>query len=123
MDHPSGLTLFVYGTLMPGQAQAARLGPLHWEVPAHTPGRLYHLPAGYPALVLDPTSTVYGVVVVLAEPERLSALDDYEGPLYHRERCWASTPEGPVEAWCWRVRAADLPAGAQHLRHGRWSGP
>lgn len=123
MDHPSALTLFVYGTLMPGQREAARLGPLHRQRPAHTPGRLYHLPAGYPALVEDPASWVYGVVVELAEPGRLVALDDYEGPLYQRERSVAVTPEGPIEVWCWRMRLADLPPGARLLPQGRWSEP
>ena len=122
MDLPTGLTLFVYGTLMPGQGQAARLGPLLSAIPAQTAGRLYHLPAGSPALVDDPASVVYGVVVVVAEPARLLALDAYEGSLYHREPCRALTPDGPVEAWCWRVHASDLPAGARLLPDGRWSG-
>lgn len=123
MAHPSGLTLFVYGTLMPGQAQSARLGPLLHAIPGQTSGRLYHLPAGYPALVDDPAGVVHGVVVLLAEPARLMALDDYEGPLYQRGLCWASTEDGPVEAWCWRVRPSDLPPGAQLLPLGRWPGP
>jgi gamma-glutamylcyclotransferase (GGCT)/AIG2-like uncharacterized protein YtfP len=50
---PSGLTLFVYGTLM-------RRGHYHAELfpdspPTHaarTPGRLFHLSAGYPAVTL-----------------------------------------------------------------------
>ena len=108
---------------MPGQAQSARLGPLRRQLPAHTSGRLYHLPAGYPAMVDDPRSIVYGVLVVLADPDRLSALDDYEGSLYRRELCSASTPEGPVSAWCWRVHPAELPPGARLLPLGRWSGP
>jgi hypothetical protein len=76
-----------------------------------------------PRLVEDPASWVYGVVVELAEPGRLVALDDYEGPLYQREKSVAVTPEGPVEVWCWRMRLADLPPGARLLPQGRWSEP
>jgi gamma-glutamylcyclotransferase (GGCT)/AIG2-like uncharacterized protein YtfP len=54
---PSGstLALFVYGTLMRGQANHRRFctGALSIR-PATVRATLYHLPAGYPAITVDP---------------------------------------------------------------------
>lgn len=121
----SVVALFVYGTLMPGQREAHRLGPVAKVCAAQRRGRLYHLPAGYPALVEDPDGgVVRGLYVELVEPERLTALDAYEGALYARVRGEVVLDGGGVaSAWCWCVRAANLPAGARLLPEGRWVDP
>jgi gamma-glutamylcyclotransferase (GGCT)/AIG2-like uncharacterized protein YtfP len=54
---PSGstLALFVYGTLMRGQANHRRFCAGAALIrPATIPGRLFHLRAGYPAVAIDP---------------------------------------------------------------------
>ncbi|MBD2327448.1 gamma-glutamylcyclotransferase [Alkalinema sp. FACHB-956] len=57
MLNPSAINVFVYGTLKPGHAAYDRFcaGKTIAEVAAIVPGRLYHLPLGYPAMTLEPT--------------------------------------------------------------------
>ncbi|MBF2025165.1 MAG: gamma-glutamylcyclotransferase [Oscillatoriales cyanobacterium C42_A2020_001] len=71
--------LFVYGTLKPGE-------PNHWvcaefvvdAYPAIAPGRLYHLPFGYPAMTLAGSDSVHGYVLTFADLAALSTLDEFE---------------------------------------------
>ena len=97
--------LFVYGTLMPGEARWPLLAPL--MVPAEperaeAAGYLYRTPYGWPAAVFDPaaSSAVPGLAVTLQDPGRaLAVLDEIEGTsagLFHRRliptsagQCWA----------------------------------
>lgn len=101
--------LFVYGTLMPGEARWHLLSPLVSPAdpePATAGGRLYRTPYGWPAAVLDDAfddgggATVPGMVVTLREPGRaLPVLDEIEGSrtgLFERRlimttagQCWA----------------------------------
>ena len=97
--------LFVYGTLMPGEARWHLLAPLTSPTGperAEAAGYLYHTPYGWPAAVFDPaaSSAVPGLVVTLRDPGRaLPILDQIEGTgagLFHRRlvattagQCWA----------------------------------
>ncbi|NJL49685.1 MAG: gamma-glutamylcyclotransferase [Leptolyngbyaceae cyanobacterium SM2_5_2] len=71
--------LFVYGTLKPGErafqplCQAYVVG----RVDAISPGRLYHLPLGYPALTLE-AGWVQGVLLTLSTSTILPQLDEFE---------------------------------------------
>jgi gamma-glutamylcyclotransferase (GGCT)/AIG2-like uncharacterized protein YtfP len=72
--------IFVYGTLQPGYP------PYRTYCQPHQPqvqsamvyGQLYHLPIGYPALVITGDQPVYGYRLCFAEPHILTILDDYE---------------------------------------------
>ena len=52
------LRLFVYGTLKSGQARHHLLAAQARTEPAQVCGQLYHLPAGYPMLVVPPQSVL-----------------------------------------------------------------
>ncbi|MCB9677356.1 MAG: gamma-glutamylcyclotransferase [Alphaproteobacteria bacterium] len=70
--------LFVYGTLMRGHVQGGLLK--RFEVTqATTTGRMYRLPAGYPALQPGPVGVVHGELVRSVDARTLSLLDQYEG--------------------------------------------
>ncbi len=98
MPQSSPTTVFVYGTLMPGERNAhiAALGGRFQARPAVLPGhRLLHLwPEAYPAVVAgDGGETVRGFALTYAPadwPLALPFLDELEGvdetpPLYTRE--------------------------------------
>lgn len=118
--------LFVYGTLMPGEARWHLLSPFVSSAgpePATAGGRLYRTPYGWPAAVLDDDAvpddaaalrddaalrggrgaTVPGVVVTLREPGRaLPVLDEIEGTgtgLF--ERRLITTTAGRCWAYHW----------------------
>ncbi len=73
------LSLFVYGTLKPGQWAFEQFcqGQVLASAPALVRGRLYHLSLGYPALSLEP-GWAQGVLLTLAWPESLAAIDEFE---------------------------------------------
>ncbi len=80
--------LFVYGTLRAGGPLAPLLGGLS-RTPATTRGRLFRMPAGYPAL--DPTGdeTIVGELVEDVDDRVLTVVDLAEGVhegLFRRER-------------------------------------
>ena len=53
--------ILVYGTLLQGAANHARFcADVLTVEPARTTGRLYHLPAGFPAMVEATDGVVYG---------------------------------------------------------------
>ena len=105
--------LFLYGTLMPGEARWSLLAPL--VVPAQperaeperaeAAGYLYRTPYGWPAAVFDPaaSSAVPGLAVTLQDPGRaLPVLDEIEGTsagLFHRRLI--TTSAGPCWAYHW----------------------
>lgn len=129
-------SVFVYGTLRPGErnaAVAARGGPFEAR-PARLPGfGLLHLwPEAYPALRPgEPEDVVRGDVLTYSAAswrQALSLLDSLEGvhetpPLYTRERVTVQL-EGGGETAAWVYVYADLPRlsrpGAQRVPGGDW---
>lgn len=98
--------LFVYGTLMPGEARWPALAPfaVTWR-PASAAGRIWDTGHGYPAVRFAAgAGPVPGVVVVL-DPGRtaaaISLLDgiEEEGRLYRRVE--VATTCGPAHAYEW----------------------
>jgi gamma-glutamylcyclotransferase (GGCT)/AIG2-like uncharacterized protein YtfP len=72
--------IFVYGTLQPGYPPyEIYCAPHHPQVEsAIVYGQLYHLPLGYPALVLGGDRPVQGYRLSFADASILAILDDYE---------------------------------------------
>ena len=115
------LPLFVYGTLASGGQQSFLLDGLERR-PARVLGRLYRLPAGYPALAPGGSDPVYGELVG-APPERLLALlDHYEGVaegLFARVVVRALVGSNSADAWAYVMRDPRT-RGGRHLPSGRW---
>jgi gamma-glutamylcyclotransferase (GGCT)/AIG2-like uncharacterized protein YtfP len=116
--------LFVYGTLMPGEARWHLLAPLTAPAePEHAEatGYLYRTPYGWPAAVFDPAASpaVPGLVVTLRDPGRaFPVLDEIEGTdagLFHRRLI--ATTAGQCWAYHWSRRTSDFQAIT------RWPGP
>ncbi|CAM3581166.1 gamma-glutamylcyclotransferase family protein [Deinococcus frigens] len=113
MSEPPTTTVFVYGTLMPGERNAhiAALGGTFSARPARLPGhRLLHLwPEAYPAVVRgDGGEVVRGFALTYAPadwPVALPFLDELEGtdetpPLYTREAVALTLDDAQhVSAW------------------------
>jgi len=117
-------SIFVYGTLKHGESQAALLTGLERQ-PARVRGRLYHLPAGYPALVLGGDQDVHGELVAAPDPRLLQLLDDYEGVgqgLYRRELVRCVMGLRSELAWAWVMDDAEA-HGGRFLPRGTWSDP
>lgn len=133
--------LFVYGRLREGGSNHAWLQRTHPEgmTGAWVPGRLFHLPAGYPALVpqavpgsLPPgLGWVRGVFVGYADDADLqSALDDLdplegvEEGLFTREVLPVVLEGGPIyKAWAYVFHVERLPRLEQEaveLPDGDW---
>lgn len=116
-----GLAVFVYGTLMSGRVRAGLLQGLR-RLPARVTGRLYDLPAGYPALVLAGEHDVFGELVESPGARRLALLDDYEGVadgLYRREIVQVRSALGTTPAWAW-VMTDPHALGGVLIQSGRW---
>lgn len=73
-------SIFVYGTLQPGQFAYAEFCQHyeHFATPAIVYGQLYDLPLGYPVLVTGGDQPVYGTCLQFADAAILAVLDDYE---------------------------------------------
>lgn len=107
--------LFVYGTLLRGEANAGLIpaASIRAVQPAWVAGSLYDTGQGYPALKWQAGSQrrVRGECLHLADlPELLPALDELEGfggyddpaPLYHRTLITLQPENGePCRAWCY----------------------
>jgi gamma-glutamylcyclotransferase (GGCT)/AIG2-like uncharacterized protein YtfP len=113
--------LFVYGTLMSAGDQAVLLSGLG-RSSATTRGALYHLPAGYPALMLGPDGEVHGELVEAPEARLLALLDHYEGVaqgLYRRETIDVTVGLRRVKAWAYVMDRPES-LGGKRLQSGRW---
>ncbi|ABB57951.1 gamma-glutamylcyclotransferase family protein [Synechococcus elongatus] len=132
---PAPLSVFVYGTLQPGQHYYQVLNLEPWlvaAVPAQVPGRVYALPAGYPALT-EEEGWVRGVLLQLRSPDLLDRLDDLEGYAPNRDRslnlyqrCWEPVydlQQQPLgEAWLYRMAIAEVTRqGGIAVADGYWS--
>ena len=132
--------LFVYGSLLTGNAARQPFRRFFEAVgEGSVAGALYHLPEGYPTLILagasagDGDGRVQGEIIRLVDPATaLVALDEYEGAgpelgddgLYVRvatpvrladgggARCWIYACPGPGEA--------EVKARGRRVESGSW---
>lgn len=113
-------SLFVYGTLMQGQAQDGLLAGLP-RTAASTRGTLWDLPAGYPALS-GGTEVVHGELVTGLDERLLELLDRYEGVdegLYERVEIELSVGLRAEAAWAY-VMEDPRRRGGRRVPSGRW---
>ena len=123
--------LFVYGTLMCGQANHDRFcGDALTIEPAVTTGRLYHLPMGFPAMIEAGDGQVFGEAMtfpdldaVLRQTDRLEGYDPRRPDSSMYRRIVVSVLSGPsprpLMAWTYVWNRA-LPRGAVALPSGHW---
>jgi len=98
--------LFVYGTLMPGEALWPALAPfaVSWQV-VTAAGRIWDTGQGYPAVRFDAAAEPVSGVLVALDPARVAEavgmLDEIEeeGRLYRRVE--VATSGGPAFAYEW----------------------
>lgn len=132
---PLPARVFVYGTLLPGERNAAvaRRGGRFSAQPGEVSGfRLFHLhPEGYPGLIPGgPEERVQGAVLSYDPADwgtALPFLDELEGldevpPLYTRERVSVRTQAGEVSAWLYVYARPERLAegGVTWLPEGDW---
>jgi gamma-glutamylcyclotransferase (GGCT)/AIG2-like uncharacterized protein YtfP len=116
--------LFVYGTLLSGGKNAGWLGGLPVKE-ARVKGRLYRLPAGYPALVVEGEGQdwVEGEWVSGVGP-RLKVLDQLEGVgqgLFDRVRLPVVVGARTLVSWVYVLKAGQVrERGGVHLAKGSW---
>jgi len=123
--------LFAYGTLMRGQANHARFCADALTIePAVTTGRIYHLPAGFPAMIKADDGQVFGeamtfpdLAAVLRQTDLLEGYDLLRPDTSMYRRVLVPVliePSGQrVTAWTYVWNRA-LPQGATLLPMGRW---
>ncbi|MGF1484263.1 MAG: gamma-glutamylcyclotransferase [Opitutales bacterium] len=147
-----GLIVFVYGTLQPGghywadycEGKVRTWRPeglaseQHTKIawPARVRGQLFHLKAGYPALVADATKWAHGCLLCLKDAaalrgfDRLEDYDPYRRPeLNEYNRHAVEAYESPGErslglVWTYFMQAeVARRLGAEALKAGRWPLP
>jgi len=114
-------SLFVYGTLMSGHSRAGMV-PTSARQPAKTRGRLFRLPAGYPALVTGGEAWVYGEIVEIDDARLLALLDHYEGTdegLFRRVRLPVVLGLRSQVAWTYVMDHPERLGGVP-IESGRW---
>jgi gamma-glutamylcyclotransferase (GGCT)/AIG2-like uncharacterized protein YtfP len=104
---------------MRGQSNHALLASAVRIEPATVRGLLFGLPEGYPALI-EGDGIVYGELCFFEDLDAiLPEIDAYEGALYARVRCEATTEAGERHvAWCYAADRA--PEEAWPIPSGRW---
>jgi gamma-glutamylcyclotransferase (GGCT)/AIG2-like uncharacterized protein YtfP len=116
--------LFVYGTLLSGEENAGWLGGLPARE-ARVKGRLYRLPAGYPALVVEGEALnwVEGEWISGVGP-RLKVLDQLEGVgqgLFARVRLPVVVGARTLGSWVYVLKPDQVrERGGLHLAEGSW---
>ena len=118
---PPNPALFVYGTLCSGEAQHGLVQHLERSA-AKVRGRLYQLPAGYPALKLGGTRWAYGELLSAPTGDLLRILDYYEGvddKLFQRVRTEVLVGLVRHPAWVYTMPNADQRRG-KLIPGGRW---
>ena len=128
------MQVFVYGTLKPGE-RSCKIYCEPYLVnyrQATAPGRLYHLPVGYPAMTLE-GGWVRGVLLTFDDDRVLKPMDELEeydpnrpqDSAYWRIRHSIYTPTGEplTEAWLYVMPRDRVEALAgQWLPAGYWTG-
>ena len=135
MTGPGPDAVFVYGTLLPGEANFRWIAPMvAGRQAVRTRGRLFYLPLGYPALVESETDWVRGELLRFSEPMEkvLEVCDRIEGyqpgneaaSLFVRVVKQVEPHEGvSVEAWCYCLGPAKREAllrQGQEVIGGDW---
>lgn len=120
--------LFVYGTLLRGEEREGLVSQFEARA-AITLGKLWRVPAGYPALQFSMEGTpISGEVLTISGSPVLSVLDLYEGVgegLYDRIRLPIQTDKGTEQAWAYVMspvqlrRAGCIPLKVNDWRHYR----
>ena len=109
------ITLFVYGTLMRGEAAAHLLSGAQLLGEARTAARYELLQVGaYPALARDGTTCIAGELYAV-EAKTLAELDAYEGSAYERHIIELADG-GKAQAYVVRETNASWPV----IESGRW---
>lgn len=123
--------VFVYGTLMTGLSNYRVVAPYAVAAqPATIQGCLYHLPAGYPA-VISGLGVVHGELITLTNlKQALKALDhleDYHGPgqdnLYNRVLVDVTLEHGQTQAYTYlwpEERRPYLKKRGTFIKNGNW---
>lgn len=111
--------VFVYGTLLPGEARWSLLAPFAEEiVEAVAPGRLFDTGNGYPAARFEPGPSSIPGVWVRVRAERWDALvellDRIEGEGLLYSRVAVRTSAGEAISYEWRGQTD----GLRELPHG-----
>ncbi len=105
--------IFVYGTLLPGQARWAVLEPHALTTrPATARGRLWDTGAGYPAARFDTTGDDIPGALVTVAPDRMAGvittLDRIEGEGVVFRRVEVETSGGRAVSYEWMGRTEGL---------------
>jgi gamma-glutamylcyclotransferase (GGCT)/AIG2-like uncharacterized protein YtfP len=126
------LSVFVYGTLKPGELNHHYCSDrILGHAPALVRGRLYALPAGYPAMTVG-EGWVKGVWLTFADDQILRVLDDLEAYSPGRpesqneyQRVWVELFNGRQDpigyGWAYQMSAERIhQAGGRFLQSGEW---
>jgi len=100
--------LFVYGTLLHGQAARSMVGNhvARWEQASIT-GRMYAFPMGYPGVVDEGDDRIVGELMWLSDlAAAFALLDAYEGDDFVRILKRVQRLDG-TEVWAWCYVLAD----------------
>lgn len=125
-------SIFVYGTLKPGERAYKSLCEAHVvkTQQAMTPGRIYALPQGYPAMTQE-AGWVYGYLLVFNGLAPLSAIDEFEDyypdcperSLYRRQEIpvFSLTAKPIGRAWGYVMELSQVHVlGGYPLASGSW---
>jgi gamma-glutamylcyclotransferase (GGCT)/AIG2-like uncharacterized protein YtfP len=108
--------LFVYGTMRQGQtARSLLANSITRCIPAHTSGKIYAFPMGYPGYTEgDGSGKVVGEIVWLTElAATFGLIDAYEGEDFARVIKQVTTESGEL-VWTWIYTLSDPTA----IKHG-----
>lgn len=106
--------VFVYGSLMRGFKNHDKVlkNRVRHTIKGRTTGELYHLPAGYPAII-EGKNDIHGEVFTLTQAKTMKSLDLLEGylgegkeNLYERQKKKVICEDGTVQE-CWVYVYAD----------------
>ncbi len=125
------LSVFVYGTLKPGESNHHYCGDcILGQAPALVRGRLYALPAGYPAMTAG-EGWVKGVCLTFADDQILQVLDELEAyspgqpDQNEYQRVWVALFNGGQDligyGWTYQMSEERIEQeGGRFLRSGEW---
>ena len=115
--------LFVYGTLIAGQASRSLIGPyVRRALAATARGSIYAFPSGHPGVVPDDRGVVTGELIHLTDlASVLPLLDAFEGDDFIRILVEVTTAEGACWAWIYVLTSPELARLGTRVEHGDWA--